>query len=384
MIATRLALCAGLSVVLCACGGESGLTPTSDTAASTHDAVSGGADGASEVAHGVDTGVVDDGALEPSSPVGDGGAPPLLITASYPIDGAVDVLRGVVVWADLTTPLPEELSMSVVDDTGALVPGEVHVFGGTRQAFAPSGRLAASRQYTVSLTTPAVERSWTFTTGSVASEPVGLKDRHAILELDLFNNDALNVVSPPGGDAFAKMLFPLQLMELTGAADGAVSLSLGIGDVDSGTGTQDLCQPTWSAEADASDNPWLVTSAQDLPHYSDLSMLPLGLGSVQMTLHDVQIWGALVAVPTGAWSEMADGVLRGWVDMRDMGIGSACNNMAGFVPGMHCEHCPNDPSVKECVVFWFTGLTGVLRPDISGVVSRTVEAIDADLECVDE
>jgi hypothetical protein len=172
-------------------------------------------------------------------------------------------------------------------------------------------------------------------------------------------------------------------MEVTADVDQStthVQVRLASGDVEGMEPTQDFCQPTLTLPAVPFDNPVVKSEPAPMAHVADLSGMPLGLSGVQMTMRDMQVRGALVNDEDGQWSAGVDGMLKGWVDIREMGFGNACNMMAGFVEGMTCEPCPDEPDVRECVIYWFTDIEATLIEDFS-LTDRTIEEVDEDEGC---
>ena len=332
-----------------------------------------------------DTGVGGgDGSTETAS---DGSGPPDIeaepstVVDHHPAANAQGVFRGTVIWADLSGPMPEGSTLVLTDATGETVPGDNRVFGGFRLTFAPSQRLSPSASYTATLDWGEGQLSWVFETGDRGSVAADLAEVHGIVESNVFTSVTMNVVSPPGGAVMVKAVFPLQYIEIVEGQSGAgLDVRLATGDIDAPDGGQDMCQPTLSLEAVPFDNPVMVSQPANLDHFPDLSALPLSLAGIQVTLQDLQLRVALELDEDGAWDRGVDVMLRGMVDIRHMGLGNVCNTMAGFVEGMQCEECPDDPGIRECLFIWVTDIVGPLREDVA-LVDRTVEDVEADPNC---
>jgi len=311
------------------------------------------------------------------------GEPGNTVIAHHPASEAEDVLLGTVIWADMSEVLPEGATLELLEESGASVPGELHVFASTRLAFAPEERLAPGTRHTAILSTADTQYEWQFSTGDRGVQPVPVLSGHGVFAMSILTSPTLNVVSPPGGKDFLKLFWPIMFMEVTADVEQSttqVQVRLASGDVMTTVPAQELCQPTLSLVDVPFDNPVVKSEPTPMLHMADMSRMPIGLAGMEMTMRDMQVRGVLEVDENGQWVTGVDGMLKAWVDVREMGLGNACNMMAGFVEGMICEACPEEPDVKECVFCWLTDIEGTLSENVV-LMDRTIEDIEADVNC---
>jgi hypothetical protein len=301
------------------------------------------------------------------------------VLGHHPDSDAEGVQTGTVLWIDLSDESTEEMTFTVVDDSGASVPGEQSFIGPSRLAFQPQDLLSVSTPYTARLVWPDGEHSWSFTTRSQGYSPVTLTPGSAVFRLRPGLSATMNVVSPPNGGDFVSQVFPLQFVEVTVVDAETLRARIAIGDLVVQGDQQNFCQPTADMDAITFTNPVMTTAPVALPHYADLSQMPLGLTAIPVTFRHLQLQAALVETLAGELSGFAEVSFRGTIDMREMAIGP-CISMAGFVPGMQCVGCPGEPDIRECLSIWLTDLSGVLQPTMS-LQARTNEQVEADPEC---
>ena len=361
-LAPCLALCAAVVASACADASSSGPGDGADVSSSPDGAAAGDAAvGGEEVAS--------------EDPV----ALDLNVLEHHPEQDAEEVQAGTVLWVDLSDEPSDAAILTVTDASGEAVAGTRTFIAPTRVAFEPDDLLRPDALYNVSVTWPGGAFSWSFTTGSAAYPETALSAGSMAFRVSPGLSETMNVVSPPNGGDFVRQIFPLQYFEITVVDPSTLTARIAIGDLVVQGDQQNFCQPTIDMEDITYTNPMMRTEPVDLPHYADLSQMPLGLTAVPVTFRGLQLQAALTASTTGGLSGFHEVSLWGTIDMREMAIGP-CVSMAGFVPGMECVPCPGEPDVRECVSIWLTDLVGTLQPSMT-LEALTTEDVEADPDC---
>ena len=301
---------------------------------------------------------------------------------AWPKENATGLTLGTVIWVDLSETPPEEMTLHLENNEGLVVEGETHRLRPNRIAFAPGAFLSPDQSHTAVLTHEEKVHKWSFSTGNEGVSPITEANSGETFVIHFSEESNFNVISPAGGKLFVSRVFPPQFVQVEIAPEESkpFSVKMGFSQFDEATPSQDMCQPTFDVETAIFSNPSMTSDPMDVARIMDLSNLPMGLDKLPMLFHEMEFHGALTESAPSEFTQIVNIGLKGWVDIRDMGMGNVCGTMEGFVEGMQCEPCPGEPAVRECLIFWITDLTGEKRSDLE-IQDVTMEEVLANEEC---
>ena len=308
---------------------------------------------------------------------------PTAVMGLYPDADSKGVSVHTVLFADMKGKgTLEGATLTLTDPNGSAVAIDLSEVGGMRLAGEPTQALVAETTYQARAEFPSTSEivEWNFSTGTappeISSPPAGML-YHLVLT-------DMTVVSPvhPDTSTFFRAAMPKFLL---GVSAEGTTLSLVGGSITEWARyncPQDICQPTWSAEGGVWNNP--AFHQEDIPvtklmDARDFPSLPVDVVVGPMQLDFIS--GVFVEGAAGD-TRLSDFSFRGYLDIRDTGMGSVCAALPSILPGVVCEPCELEPEAIQCVYFWGEGGTAIPRPYLVPLDEYFVEDILTQKKCL--
>ena len=321
-----------------------------------------------------DTGSDDDDSLQPDDDDTSTEPEPELSVpfGLYPLPGTLDVSPRTVVFADASkTGVLSGATLTITDSAGSEIPVEISEVSSIRLVGRPLETLSEETDYTVTVSfseeTPTHE--WSFTTG-LGLPTFGGEVPSLTHQLSLGN---LVVISPAHFETGSLFGFTLpKILFQVSEADGSVTIVGGAVDEWGEASQQSVCQASWSATDGVWVDPHFEVGSFTIPVLRSTKGQHLPISPAQYAMYVSRLGGSFD--PGVGLREVE---ISGHIDIRDLGMGDACQLMMVIVPGTVCEACPGEPESLECVYLWGIGGTATVRPDIQEITELTTEEIVA-------
>ena len=299
------------------------------------------------------------------------------VVAVHPQDGTPDHYIGESLRVDFDLAAEDAVVLLTTgnDDSGEVIGGEQLWLTETRLRFSPTGLLEPNTAYTAVVTWAegAETYSWGFTTGDTGSIPVAADMVGNTYSLAVADG---TVVAPAGAEDLLGQFDATFLLGVVSQSATELEL-LGSTAGEGGMLDQNLCLPTFDLSEKAPTlwtDPYFAGGPTDFSQTLDIP----NLGALPLTFRDLEMTGVFVSSDGVTVDEIVEATFAAYVNIQELGLD--CSLLAGFVPGLACSACPNDPSSNQCVVFDVIDIPGFLVPDVT-LVERTEQDIKDDPNC---